>query len=70
MYIEIIVYDITKRQTQKIVLSAKEQEVTWDIKNSGTFTNGVSRVIVNQMHRKLEFFFIMIKKLQDFYAFD
>ena len=49
-------YEIDQENNTKDILSAKEQEVYMGevpmMTNSGTFiTNGVQRVVVNQMHR-------------------
>ena len=57
-------FDINQENT-KDILSAKEQEVYMGevpmMTNSGTFiTNGVQRVVVNQMHRSPGYFLIMI----------
>ena len=51
-----VVYEIDQENNTKDILSAKEQEVYMGevpmMTNSGTFiTNGVQRVVVNQMHR-------------------
>ena len=59
-----VVYDINQEDNTKQILSAKEQEVFIGelplMTPSGTFVvNGVERVVVNQMHRALEYFLIM-----------
>ena len=58
----LVVYDINQETNTKDILSAKEQEVYMGevpmMTNSGTFiTNGVQRVVVNQMHRSPGVFF-------------
>ena len=60
--LRLVVYDIDQEQNTKDILSAKEQEVYMGevpmMTNSGTFiTNGVQRVVVNQMHRSPGVFF-------------
>ena len=55
-------YEIDQENNTKDILSAKEQEVYMGevpmMTNSGTFiTNGVQRVVVNQMHRSPGVFF-------------
>ncbi len=60
--LRLVVYDIDQENNTKDVLSAKEQEVYMGevpmMTNSGTFiTNGVQRVVVNQMHRSPGVFF-------------
>ena len=55
-------FDINQEENTKDILSAKEQEVYMGevpmMTNSGTFiTNGVQRVVVNQMHRSPGVFF-------------
>ena len=55
-------YEINQETNTKDILSAKEQEVYMGevpmMTNSGTFiTNGVQRVVVNQMHRSPGVFF-------------
>ena len=57
-----VVYEIDQENNTKDILSAKEQEVYMGevpmMTNSGTFiTNGVQRVVVNQMHRSPGVFF-------------
>ena len=57
-----MVYEINQENNTKDILSAKEQEVYMGevpmMTNSGTFiTNGVQRVVVNQMHRSPGVFF-------------
>ena len=57
-----VVYEIDQENNSKEILSAKEQEVYMGevpmMTNSGTFiTNGVQRVVVNQMHRSPGDFF-------------
>ena len=57
-----MVYEINQEENTKDILSAKEQEVYMGevpmMTNSGTFiTNGVQRVVVNQMHRSPGVFF-------------
>ena len=64
--LRLVVYEIDQENNTKDILSAKEQEVYMGevpmMTNSGTFiTNGVQRVVVNQMHRSPEFFLIMTK---------
>ena len=54
--LRLVVYEINQENNTKDILSAKEQEVYMGevpmMTNSGTFiTNGVQRVVVNQMHR-------------------
>ena len=58
----LVVYEIDQDNNTKDILSAKEQEVYMGevpmMTNSGTFiTNGVQRVVVNQMHRSPGVFF-------------
>ncbi len=60
--LRLVVYEIDQENNTKDVLSAKEQEVYMGevpmMTNSGTFiTNGVQRVVVNQMHRSPGVFF-------------
>ena len=60
--LRLVVYDINQENNTKEILSAKEQEVYMGevpmMTNSGTFiTNGVQRVVVNQMHRSPGVFF-------------
>jgi len=60
--LRLVVYDIDQEKNTKDILSAKEQEVYMGevpmMTNSGTFiTNGVQRVVVNQMHRSPGVFF-------------
>ena len=60
--LRLVVYDIDPENNTKDILSAKEQEVYMGevpmMTNSGTFiTNGVQRVVVNQMHRSPGVFF-------------
>ena len=60
--LSLVVYDIDQEKNTKDILSAKEQEVYMGevpmMTNSGTFiTNGVQRVVVNQMHRSPGVFF-------------
>ena len=60
--LRIVVYEIDQENNTKDILSAKEQEVYMGevpmMTNSGTFiTNGVQRVVVNQMHRSPGVFF-------------
>ncbi len=60
--LRLVVYDINQEENTKDILSAKEQEVYMGevpmMTNSGTFiTNGVQRVVVNQMHRSPGVFF-------------
>ncbi len=60
--LRLVVYDINQDNNTKDILSAKEQEVYMGevpmMTNSGTFiTNGVQRVVVNQMHRSPGVFF-------------
>jgi len=60
--LRLVVYDIDQENNTKEILSAKEQEVYMGevpmMTNSGTFiTNGVQRVVVNQMHRSPGVFF-------------
>ena len=57
-----VVYEIDQENNTKDILSAKEQEVYMGevpmMTDSGTFiTNGVQRVVVNQMHRSPGVFF-------------
>ena len=57
--LKLVVYEIDQENNTKDILSAKEQEVYMGevpmMTNSGTFiTNGVQRVVVNQMHRSPE----------------
>ena len=63
--LRLVVFDIDQENNTKDILSAKEQEVYMGevpmMTNSGTFiTNGVQRVVVNQMHKVLGYFLIMI----------
>ena len=58
----LVVYEIDQENNTKDILSAKEQEVYMGevpmMTESGTFiTNGVQRVVVNQMHRSPGVFF-------------
>ncbi len=60
--LRLVVYDINQEAGTKDIFSAKEQEVYMGevpmMTNSGTFiTNGVQRVVVNQMHRSPGVFF-------------
>jgi len=60
--LRLVVYEIDQEDSTKDILSAKEQEVYMGevpmMTNSGTFiTNGVQRVVVNQMHRSPGVFF-------------
>ncbi len=60
--LRLVVYEINQETNTKDVLSAKDQEVYMGevpmMTNSGTFiTNGVQRVVVNQMHRSPGVFF-------------
>ncbi len=60
--LRLVVYEIDIENNTKDILSAKEQEVYMGevpmMTNSGTFiTNGVQRVVVNQMHRSPGVFF-------------
>ena len=60
--LRLVVYEIDQETNTKDILSAKEQEVYMGevpmMTNSGTFiTNGVQRVVVNQMHRSPGVFF-------------
>ena len=60
--LRLVVYEIDQENNTKEILSAKEQEVYMGevpmMANSGTFiTNGVQRVVVNQMHRSPGVFF-------------
>ncbi len=60
--LRLVVYEISQENNTKDILSAKEQEVYMGevpmMTNSGTFiTNGVQRVVVNQMHRSPGVFF-------------
>ncbi len=60
--LRLVVYEIDQENNIKDILSAKEQEVYMGevpmMTNSGTFiTNGVQRVVVNQMHRSPGVFF-------------
>ncbi len=60
--LRLVVYEINQENNTKDILSAKEQEVYMGevpmMTNSGTFiTNGVQRVVVNQMHRSPGVFF-------------
>ena len=60
--LRLVVYDIDQENNTKDILSAKEQEVYMGevpmMTHSGTFvTNGVQRVVVNQMHRSPGVFF-------------
>jgi len=60
--LRLVIYEINQEDNTKDILSAKEQEVYMGevpmMTNSGTFiTNGVQRVVVNQMHRSPGVFF-------------
>ena len=60
--LRLVVYEIDQENNTKDIMSAKEQEVYMGevpmMTNSGTFiTNGVQRVVVNQMHRSPGVFF-------------
>ena len=60
--LRLVVFDINQEENTKDILSAKEQEVYMGevpmMTDSGTFiTNGVQRVVVNQMHRSPGVFF-------------
>ena len=60
--LRLVVYEIDPENNTKDILSAKEQEVYMGevpmMTESGTFiTNGVQRVVVNQMHRSPGVFF-------------
>ena len=60
--LRLVVYEINQENNTKDILSAKEQEVYMGevpmMIHSGTFiTNGVQRVVVNQMHRSPGVFF-------------
>ncbi len=60
--LRLVIYEIDQENNTKEILSAKEQEVYMGevpmMTNSGTFiTNGVQRVVVNQMHRSPGVFF-------------
>ena len=60
--LRLVVYEINIETNTKDILSAKEQEVYMGevpmMTHSGTFiTNGVQRVVVNQMHRSPGVFF-------------
>jgi len=60
--LRLVIYEIDQENNTKDILSAKEQEVYMGevpmMTNSGTFvTNGVQRVVVNQMHRSPGVFF-------------
>ena len=60
--LRLVVYEIDQENNTKDILSAKEQEVYMGevpmMTQSGTFiTNGVQRVVVNQMHRSPGVFF-------------
>ena len=60
--LRLVVYEINQEDNTKDILSAKEQEVYMGevpmMTNSGTFiTNGVQRVVANQMHRSPGVFF-------------
>ena len=60
--LRLVVYEINQETNTKDILSAKEQEVYMGevpmMTDSGTFiTNGVQRVVVNQMHRSPGVFF-------------
>ena len=60
--LRLVVFDINQEDNTKDILSAKEQEVYMGevpmMTDSGTFiTNGVQRVVVNQMHRSPGVFF-------------
>ena len=63
--LRLVVYEIDQENNTKDILSAKEQEVYMGevpmMTNSGTFiTNGVQRVVVNQMHRSPGVFLSLI----------
>ena len=65
--LRLVVYDIDAENNTKQILSAKEQEVFIGdlplMTPSATFiTNGVERVVVNQMHRSPGVFLITIKE--------
>ena len=65
--LRLVVYDIDAENNTKQILSAKEQEVFMGdlplMTPSATFiTNGVERVVVNQMHRSQVYFLITIKE--------
>ena len=65
--LRLVVYEINQENNTKDILSAKEQEVYMGevpmMTNSGTFiTNGVQRVVVNQMHRSPGVFLDVIKE--------
>jgi len=60
--LRLVIYEIDQEKNTKDILSAKEQEVYMGevpmMTDSGTFiTNGVQRVVVNQMHRSPGVFF-------------
>jgi len=60
--LRLVIYEIDQENNTKDILSAKEQEVYMGevpmMTDSGTFiTNGVQRVVVNQMHRSPGVFF-------------
>jgi len=60
--LRLVIFEIDQENNTKEILSAKEQEVYMGevpmMTNSGTFiTNGVQRVVVNQMHRSPGVFF-------------
>ena len=60
--LRLVVYEIDQENNTKDIMSAKEQEVYMGevpmMTESGTFiTNGVQRVVVNQMHRSPGVFF-------------
>ena len=74
--LRLVVYDIDPENNTKQILSAKEQEVFIGdlplMTPSATFiTNGVERVVVNQMHRSLGYFLIMTRakhmQVENFY---
>ena len=65
--LRLVVYEINQENNTKDILSAKEQEVYMGevpmMTDSGTFiTNGVQRVVVNQMHRSQVSFLTTIKE--------
>ena len=65
--LRLVVYEIDTENNTKQILSAKEQEVFIGdlplMTPSATFiTNGVERVVVNQMHRSPGSFLIMTKE--------
>ena len=63
--LRLVVYDIDAENNTKQVLSAKEQEVFIGdlplMTPSAFITNGVERVVVNQMHRSPGVFLILVK---------